>query len=343
MKKIPKLLLTLLMLAVIAAASGLFIGCDKQLTDPNDEEKLRNVENALTEIYPISQTAAVDFTTSNASLKAYIDGFYSAKNSEEANVYIVVARGTGYKPNLQMYIVIKDDMIIALKEGTNDETPSVASTAFVPDLFDQFLNKDLNSITDFVINGSGDNGIDAVSYATKTSIGVVNAVNNGIKLYQEYNMIYPVNITQVLFQAESEDNEFESQDNVLMERIYNFAIAKNSNEEDVYVVVSESATTNRGQFVRLKLVIKDNNIISMKDVANGEYNREEKNYRDDTLNQSYYVNYLQRDIDSVYPFVVSTTETAGNVDAESGATSTSKRVAEAVNNGLKIYLEYRDR
>lgn len=95
----------------------------------------------------------VDIDTSSFDLSNVKDGVYSG----EAN---------GYRPNLQVQVTVKDKKITKVEVVSNNETPEWYNRV-VPYLTDKIVEK--NSID-----------VDTVSGATRTSVGIINAVKDAL-------------------------------------------------------------------------------------------------------------------------------------------------------------------
>ena len=102
-------------------------------------------------------------------------------NGQVVGYVISATSGNGYEGNIKLSIGITPDGTVKGIAFTElNETPGKGSLAAEPGFINQFDNR---SVTQFVLNGSGSDGIDAISGATITSTAVVNAVNAGLDFF----------------------------------------------------------------------------------------------------------------------------------------------------------------
>lgn len=108
--------------------------------------------------------------------------FYATKNGQIQAVALE-AYGSGYEDQVgvMMSISVHDDTLDGIAITTHSETPGVGTKAFESrDFMNQFTDQPLS--TNFSSQGGA---IDAVSGATYTSNGVMNAVHKGVQIYQD--------------------------------------------------------------------------------------------------------------------------------------------------------------
>ena len=182
-------------LSLIAVVAGLLLGLMYQITYLSDEEKEARMLAKLSAVYVISdaeklyQKGGEDnrFESEDPSLNKMVSYFYEAKNESGETVYVIVCEGKGGNGgNIEMYTVISSDCIVKLASGTNSETPGFKDKVFTSSFYEKFYGRDLAELEQFELKGSGENGVDAVSGATYTSTGTVNAINNAVRFYLEF-------------------------------------------------------------------------------------------------------------------------------------------------------------
>ena len=170
------LIKAVVILAVIALISGALLGLFYQITFVTEAEKEQRIVASLQNIYKSDNYEKIDFRTDNTELNKSIQYFFEDKS---AKVYIIVATGkSGYKDKVPMYVIIKDDKIIALKEGNKKETPGISDAAFSEEYFNKFLKpiKELDFGED----------IDTETGATYSRRAVISSVENAVNFYKQY-------------------------------------------------------------------------------------------------------------------------------------------------------------
>ena len=103
------------------------------------------------------------------------------KDGNTVGYVFVITNSNGYSGDIKLSLGIKADGTVCGIEFTElNETPGKGSLAAEPAFKDQFNNR--NAVK-FELNGSGDNGIDAITGATITSNAVLDAVNAGLDYF----------------------------------------------------------------------------------------------------------------------------------------------------------------
>lgn len=167
-----------IVLAGIALVAGLLLGVVYPLTRLSAEELEARAKKPLPGIY-----AAESYSPVGQDGGQFVDFCFKAEKAGEEDAYIVVARGEGgYGGEVQMYVVFQGDYIIKLAKGVSGETPGVSDKAFKDSYYNQFYENDVTTLVKFVF----DKHIDAATGATKSSMGILNAVNNALKFYTDY-------------------------------------------------------------------------------------------------------------------------------------------------------------
>lgn len=160
-------------LCLIALVAGLLLGLFYQLTYLTDEEKENRAIMQLQKICESDNYEKISFESFDKDLNKNIDYFFVDKKT---GIYAVIATGkAGFKDKISMYVIIKDDKIIALKEGAIKETPGVSDAAFSSDFFESFL-KPIDEL----------NFADTATGATYSSRAVSSSIENAIKYYKDY-------------------------------------------------------------------------------------------------------------------------------------------------------------
>ncbi len=182
-------------LALISVVAGLLLGLIYQITFLSEEEKEARMLQKLSAVYYIEDAEKLyqkgaennSFESADEALNKMVSYFYRAKNESGETVYVVVCEGRGGNGgNIEMYTVISEGVIVKLASGTNSETPGFKDKVFTSSFYEKFYGRDLSELKQFVLNGGEENGVDAVSGATYTSTGTLNAVNNAVSFYLEY-------------------------------------------------------------------------------------------------------------------------------------------------------------
>lgn len=185
-------------LSAIAVVAGLLLGFVYQITYISDEEKEARMLEKLSAIYVISDAETLykkggdvnRFESEDDALNKAVSYFYEAKNEVGETVHVIVCEGKGGNGgNIEMYTVIADGKIVKLASGTNSETPGFKDKVFTSAFYEKFYGRELSELKQFELKGSGENGVDAVSGATYTSTGTVNAINNAVRFYLEFKEV----------------------------------------------------------------------------------------------------------------------------------------------------------
>lgn len=173
MGKNKDLIKAIIVLCAIALIAGILLGLFYQITFITDEEKEQQAITKLQKIYQSDSYEKIDFTSKDEELNDKVEYFFYDKTT---GIYAIVASGIkGYKDKVPMYVIIKDNKIIALKEGAISETPGVSDAAFD----ETYLGKFLKPIDEL-------NFTDTATGATYSKKGVVSSIENAVKYYKEY-------------------------------------------------------------------------------------------------------------------------------------------------------------
>ncbi len=191
-KRIPKPVIALTIIAALAglALSGVF-SMTKGPIEANEEKKQQASFRIVCE-------DAVDFeqlevrdgtnygsgkfgsTTIEQALRAV------GANGETAGYVLVISNRNAYNPPIKLALgVDPEGRVNRISFIEINETPGKGSLADESKFKDQFSGKLADS---FVLNGTGEDGIDAISGATVTTKAVLNAVNAGLDFFRNVIM-----------------------------------------------------------------------------------------------------------------------------------------------------------
>lgn len=150
-KVINEYVISLVALGVIG---GSYYGSTKINLDNSTDNSI--ISNTSTNTNIDNQTTidnTNDTTTTITSSAKYIDGTYTGT-------------GTGYRPNLKLSVTIKDDQIVSIEVVSNNETSNFFSRAW-------------SKIKSAILSSQTTN-VDTVSGATRSSNGIIEAVNDAL-------------------------------------------------------------------------------------------------------------------------------------------------------------------
>lgn len=177
MKKNKDLILAVIILCAFALVSGALLGLFAQITLITDEEKDQRMIAKLQEI-ELDNLEPDYKKVVDCKPDKNIQGFFA---DEKLKVYAIMATGiNGYKDKVPMYVIIKDDKIIALKQGLIKETPGVSDTAFSDDYFERFYESVYDRMFDI------ETKVDTATGATRSSKAVISSIKNAVRYYKEY-------------------------------------------------------------------------------------------------------------------------------------------------------------
>ena len=192
LKRIPK---PVIALAIIALFSGLALSGAYTVTkDTIDAQKTAANKAAYQAVCPDAETfTSLDEPVAALNGEVYGSGFgrvyiNEAVKGVDANGDLVgyaisVTSSEGYDGNVTMYVGISADGTVSSISFTElHETPGKGMLCGEPAFKDQFNGAKVSAFT--LNSGSGDEKIDGVSGATKTSSAVVNAVNAALDFYR---------------------------------------------------------------------------------------------------------------------------------------------------------------
>jgi Na+-translocating ferredoxin:NAD+ oxidoreductase subunit G len=181
MKDIIKLTLKLFLICAIAAA---LLGVVYDVTkEPIEQGNLKRAKESRQEVLnSADEFEKVDLSSVGVSTHDDLTGvnvdeaFYAISGGEKIGMTVKVTT-KGYNPGIEMTVGISSDgSIEAISIGSHEETPGLGANASKPAFKDQFKGKtpQLNIGSD----------IDAITSATKTSVGIVNGANVAFEFFE---------------------------------------------------------------------------------------------------------------------------------------------------------------
>ena len=181
MGKNKDLIKAVLILCVFALISGALLGLFHQITLITDKEKEQRIVKKLQDIHKSDNYEKIEFDKEkfDKELIKNIQYFFEDKT---AGIYVIIATGEkGYKDKIPMYVIIKNDEIIALKEGSMSETPGASDFAFS----NNYLNNFLKPVSE--LNFSKDP--DITTGATYSRRSILSSIQNAVNFYIQYKKI----------------------------------------------------------------------------------------------------------------------------------------------------------
>lgn len=176
MKSIREILVSALALMLIAGAVTAALAGTNALTEGRIQAEMEKTENAAR----LQVIAAEQFDK-----KTLTDGdntmvYYEALSSGKTVGYVFTAAVSGKSSGLTVMTAIRNDGTIAGVKITEDNETAGYVDKIVKDGFlERLAGKPAQEIK------FGENGVEAVSQATKTSNGVRKAVNQAVAWYQQ--------------------------------------------------------------------------------------------------------------------------------------------------------------
>lgn len=188
-QRIPKPVIALTLITLLAgvALSGVFT----MTKDTIDAQKAAAQRASFKVVLPDAD-ADDPFEPMEAPEGTYGDGAYRktvinevyrgvGKDGSTVGYVFVITNSNGYSGDIKLSLGIKaDGTVYGIAFTELNETPGKGSLAAEPAFKDQF---NARLVDEFELNGSGDNGIDAITGATITSNAVLDAVNAGLNYF----------------------------------------------------------------------------------------------------------------------------------------------------------------
>ncbi|NCA67527.1 MAG: FMN-binding protein [Clostridia bacterium] len=175
---------TILVLSIIALIAGGMLGIVSHFTQI-DENAALAAKIEKTGIYtgttPLERLSVGGDGFSQSYTKGFLKNVFLGDNQ-----YIIHCSGEeAYGGSIELLVKIQDKKITKIAVYYSEETPGVGTKAFADAYLSQFYNKDLTDIQKYIISKKSleDKEIVAISGATKSSKGVLNAVNVAVDWY----------------------------------------------------------------------------------------------------------------------------------------------------------------
>ena len=183
MKKYKDSIKTVAVLAIIALVSGLLLSYINQITyvDP-DEQVLAKIN----EVYPQEIEKIIDLSLFKDTQDSQI--LYAFLMKDGAYSIISHSKSAYSSYGLDMLIIFKDGKIDCLLPYHSEETPGIGSKALEEHYLDKYIGLDVTTYAQTQIGTAGagnTKAIDAYSGATKSALGISNAVNGAIYFYRQ--------------------------------------------------------------------------------------------------------------------------------------------------------------
>lgn len=167
-------------LLVITLAAGLILGATYVLTkQPIELQQAQQAENARKAVLP----SAVSFT--ELETPEGLDWLYEGKNGDTVAGYAAQITGQGFGGEIEIVLGLDADGIITGVSvgGSNfSETPGLGAKSKEPAFTGQFTGKAAPLTVIKAGEAAGDDTIDAITSATRTSNAVTKAVNKACEI-----------------------------------------------------------------------------------------------------------------------------------------------------------------
>ena len=194
LQQIPKPVIALTVITLLAGVA--LSGAYAMTKDTIEEQKLAANAESYRAVCPDAATFVADESAKTA-IEQLDGGVYGTKfgrsyineavvgldaNGSVCGYVVSVTNAGGYEGNIKFSVgITADGTLHSIAFTELNETPGKGSRAAEPAFIDQFNNR---SVRQLALNGSGDNGIDAISGATITSSAVVNGVNAALDFFR---------------------------------------------------------------------------------------------------------------------------------------------------------------
>ncbi len=193
-QRIPKPVIALTLITLLAgvALSGVFTMTEPAIEQRRLEAKRASYQVVCPDAKTFAESDSADQAIAALDGKVYGTGFGKSyinealigvdENGSTVGYVIVVTNGNGYEGDIKMSVGLKaDGTLHSISFIELKETPTKGSKAAESPFIDQFVNR---SVTKLVLNGSGSDGVDAITGATVTSSAVVNGVNAALDFFR---------------------------------------------------------------------------------------------------------------------------------------------------------------
>ena len=180
MKDISKLTIKLLIICIVAAALlGVTYAATKEpIEQGNINRAIQSRQEVLASVDKFEKIDVAALKDSGQWVDdeenhvTVSEAYFGIIDGEKSGMTVKVIT-KGYNPGIEMTVgFTPDGSVEAISIGSHEETPGLGANAADPAFKDQFKSK-----TPYLVLGIGDDEIDTITSATKTSVGVVNGVN----------------------------------------------------------------------------------------------------------------------------------------------------------------------
>ena len=300
--KVKNMILSVVMLCALAAFSGLILGFLNKITyvDPNTESFKKYAKLAKTDRQFTMQAENIG------------DILLFAKTSGDDPYYAFTVRSiAGYDgERFEVYIIIKDDKIIAIDENSERQTYLDQVKA----LYTLYYDADLGAINSF-----GQQFLS--SGATFTSTAIRTAVNSALSYYKEYTQAPPVvDALEEALKKFGELSGFDGEFKIRLQNKDNLFVYATADAYFAYAISAFSEFKNKSFYVYI--IIKEDKIIAIDD---------------NSVDQSHMQSIKDAVLDKYYALDLSGEFELDGEYLVSGSTKTSAALRDAVDVALSHY------
>lgn len=290
--------------------------CPKQNANVMLNKRIAN-EYAVASIAVAGTTGA--YLGMDAIANAYLPSSYSAEQVASSKYAdgTYIGTGTGYRPNLKLSVTIKNGKITDIEVYSSNETQN-------------FFSKAWTTVKNKIISSQSTN-VDTVSGATKSSNGIIAAVNDALqqamdaKNSQTTNTISnTTNITNTVSNTTS--NNTTAKTNTTSTNTSNTSTSTVTNTNTSTATTSSTKKYNDGTYVGTGTGYRPNLKIAVT-ISGGEITDIEVQSSNETES------FFSKAWSTIKSKIISSQST--NVNTVSGATKSSNGIISAVNDALK--------
>jgi len=180
MKDVVKLTLKLFVICAVAAALlGATYSCTKEpIAQGNAMRAMESRQEVLSNVDDFEKIdvealkSSGEWVDDEENHVTITEAFYGIKDGKRDGMTVKVET-KGYNPGIEMTVgFLLDGTVEAISIGSHEETPGLGANADEPEFKDQF-----RGAVPHLALGSGENEIDSLTSATKTSVGIINGTN----------------------------------------------------------------------------------------------------------------------------------------------------------------------
>ncbi|MEG2084558.1 MAG: FMN-binding protein [Clostridia bacterium] len=194
-----KALKPIIVLSLFAIISGALLGLVFSFTKINQEEVLNKQLNSFYTCKDGFDDVTSKYAEQQASkegvfAKGSVEGVYLPKDN--TNNVVIKAQGLeAYSKSIQILVMIENNKIKAISVYETKETAGVGSKVLTDKYFARYIGVDISAFGVFELKTAkeGNQKVDALSGATKTSRALMNAMNAAITIYknnlQDFNRV----------------------------------------------------------------------------------------------------------------------------------------------------------